>query len=143
MADEQRGSGRTALRDVVAVINTSPDAVDLLKDVLEQAGYLVVSTFTWLVQSGQVDLEAFLRTQQPKVIVYDIAPPYDRNWEVLQHLRQTVLRDYQFVLTSVNCAHVEALVGKDERVYEVVGKPHDLDAIVRAVKEAMRARPTR
>ena len=55
----------------------------------------------------------------------------------------TVLRDYQFVLTSVNCAHVEGLVGKDEHVYEVVGKPHDLDLIVRAVKEAMRARPTR
>jgi CheY-like chemotaxis protein len=95
------------------------------------------------VQSGQVDLEAFLRTQRPKVIVYDIAPPYDRNWEMLQHLRQTVLRDYQFVLTTVNRTHVESMVGKDERIYEVVGKPHDLDAIVRAVKEATRSRPTR
>jgi hypothetical protein len=48
-----------------------------------------------------------------------------------------------FVLTSTNVAHVEALVGDDERVYEVVGKPHDLDAIVRATKEAARTRPTR
>ena len=130
-------------RHVVAIINTSPDAVDLVKDVLEQAGFLVASTFTWLVQAGQIDLEAFLRTHQPNVIVYDIAPPYERNWDILQNLRRTVLQNYQFVLTSVNRAHVEALVGKDERIYEVVGKPHDLDAIVRAVKEAVRSRPTR
>jgi CheY-like chemotaxis protein len=136
-------SSRAGHRDVLAIINTSPDAVELLRHVLEQAGFLVASTFTWLVQSGQVDLDAFLRTHQPKVIIYDLAPPYERNWDALQNLRSTVLKDYQFVLTSVNCAQVEALVGKDERIYEVVGKPHDLDAIVRAVKEAVRSRPTR
>ena len=42
---------------------------------LEQAGFLVVSTFTWLIQGGKVDIEALLRTHQPKVIVYDIAAP--------------------------------------------------------------------
>jgi hypothetical protein len=58
-------------------------------------------------------------------------------------MRQTILAGYRFVLTSVNIRHVESLVGADERVYEVVGKPHDLDIIVRATKEAARARPTR
>ena len=50
---------------VVAVINTSPDTVDLLKDAIEQAGFLVVSTFTWQVASGAVNLESFLHTHQP------------------------------------------------------------------------------
>jgi hypothetical protein len=84
-----------------------------------------------------------LRINVPKVIVYDIAPPYERNWAYLQHLRRTVLDGYRFVLTSVNVKHVERLVGSDERVYEVVGTPHDLDQIVRATKEAAKARPTR
>ena len=129
--------------DAVAVINTTPDAVDLLKDVLEQAGFLVITAFTWAIQNGTVDLKGLLQTYQPKVIVYDIAPPYERNWMHFLHLRETVLKGYRFVLTSVNVRHVESLVGADERVYEVVGKPHDLDAIVRAIKEAVRARPTR
>lgn len=129
--------------DLVMVINTSPDAVDLLKDALERAGFVVVSTFTWLVQGGKVDLEALLRSHQPRVIVYDIAPPYDRNWAFFLYLREHALKNFRFVLTSVNVAHVERLAGRDERIYEVVGKPHDLGEIVRATKEASRARPTR
>jgi hypothetical protein len=35
------------------------------------------------------------------------------------------------------------VVGRDEHVYEIVGKPIDLEEIVRAVKEASRARATR
>ena len=131
-------------RDVVAVIDTNPDTVDLLKDTLEQAGFLVVSTYTWLAAKGELDLEAFLRTHQPVVIVYDIAPPYDRNWAFLQHLRQTLLKEYRFVLTTPNAKQVERLVGtRDERVYEVVGESEDLGRIVTAVKEASKARPTR
>jgi DNA-binding response OmpR family regulator len=130
-------------RDAIAVINTSPDAVDLLKDAIEQAGFLVVSTFTWMVANGQVDLDAFLRTHRPVVVVYDVAAPYDRNFQFLQHLRETVLEPYRLVLTSPNIEHVEKMVGRDERVYEVVGREGDLGEIVRAVREAARARPTR
>ena len=129
--------------DAVLIINTTPDAIDLIKDVLEHVGFIVASTTTWAVQSGAVNLEALLKVNAPKVIVYDIAPPYERNWAYLQHLRTTVLKDYQFVLTSVNVKHVERLAGVDERVYEVVGTPHDLDQIARATKEAAKARPTR
>jgi DNA-binding response OmpR family regulator len=128
--------------DVVAVINSTPDAVDLVKDVLEQAGFLVVSAFTWDIQAGRSDLKSMIETHQPKVIIYDIAPPYERNWAFLQHLRTTVLTQQRFVLTSMNVKHVERLVGRDERVYEIVGKPHDLDEIVRATREALRARDT-
>ena len=48
---------------VVAVINTSPDTVDLLKDVLERAGMLVVTAFTHDIRDGHVNVEDFLRTQ--------------------------------------------------------------------------------
>ena len=129
--------------DIVAVINTAPDTVDLLKDALERAGFVVVSTYTHAIRDGEVNLEAFLRTHQPKVIVYDLAPPYERNWAFFQSLRQTVMRDCRFVLTSVNSAQVERLVRNDQRVYEVVGHQEDLDALVQATREAARARDTR
>jgi hypothetical protein len=47
------------------------------------------------------------------------------------------------VLVSVNERRALEVVGRDETVYEVVGEPQDIDAVVRAVKEASRARPTR
>jgi DNA-binding NtrC family response regulator len=129
---------------VVAVINTSPDTVDLLRDVLEAAGLVAVTGYTYDISSGKLDLERFLRVHRPEVVLYDVAPPYDRNWRLLQHLRNTVLSGYRLVLTTTNVARVEALVGAhDEKVYEVVGKAEDLDAIVRATREALRARDVR
>jgi CheY-like chemotaxis protein len=128
---------------VAAVINTSPDTVDLLKDALERAGFIVVTSYTHDIRDGTLDVEAFLRVHRPHVIVYDIAPPYDRNWEFLQHLRTSVMSGFRFVLTTTNPGRIEALANRDEKVYEVVGKADDLEAIVRATKEAARARDTR
>lgn len=128
---------------VAAVINTTPDTVDLLKDALEQAGLLVVTGYTHDIRDGTLNLQSFLATHSPDVIVYDLAPPYDRNWAFLQHLRNTALSGYRFVLTTTNRRYVEGLVGRDERIYEVVGKAEDLDPIVQAVREAVRARDAR
>ena len=128
--------------DVIAVINTSPDTVDLLTDALERAGFLVVSSYTHDIRDGKVDLQAFLRVHQPKVIVYDVAPPYERSWEFLTHLRRTVFAGCRFVITSPNAERVARLIGKDERVYEVVGHDDDLAEVVRATREAAKARPT-
>lgn len=130
-------------RAVVAIINTSPDTVALLKDLLERAGFIVVSSYTHDIRSGAIDLAAFLRTHEPAVILYDIAPPYERNWQFLQHLRGSILAGYRFVLTTTNPSRVEPLVGRDEHVYEVVDKDGDLDAILRATREAVRARAVR
>ena len=53
------------------------------------------------------------------------------------------MKDRKIVLTSVNRRHVERLAGRDETIYEIVGKPLDLNRLVRAVKEASRQRPSR
>lgn len=149
VAEETRSTGviettsRTAFREVVAVINTSPDTVGLLKELLERAGFMVVNTYTYDIRDGSIDLEAFLRTHRPRVILYDIAPPYERNWQLLQQLRQTTLAGYQFVLTTTNPARVEPFVKGDEQIYEVVDKAGSLDEILRATREAARSRSVR
>lgn len=115
----------------------------MLRVVLQQAGFIVASAFTYQLRDGIVDLSAFMRQHDPDVIVYDVAPPYESNWALLSRLRANpAMRDRQFVITSTNAAYVQKIAGNDQRVYEIVGKPVDLDEIVRATKEAVRSRPT-
>jgi hypothetical protein len=90
-----------------------------------------------------VDIENFVRTHAPRVIVYDVAPPYEADWALLQHIRSfEALSRCRFVLTSPNVAHVHRLAGRDEQIYEIVGKPHDIGEFVGAVLQAVKARPT-
>lgn len=128
----------------VAVVNTSPDTIELLRVPLERAGFLVVSCYTHDIRDGKLDFAAFVRTHDPVVIAYDIAPPYVRNTKLYQHVRgMDAVKDRQFVLTGTNARQVQKLIGRDEKVYEVVDSKEDIDNIVRAIKDASRARPTR
>ncbi len=129
---------------VVAIVNTNPDLVRMLRMALERAGFIVFEIFIEDIKLGAADVDSFLSQHNPKVIVYDLAPPYDVNWRFLDHLRTaTDFRDRQFVLTSVNVRNAEEVVKGDESVYEIVGEDKDIAEVVRAVREASRARPTR
>src|SRR5438093_283880 len=100
---------------VVAVFNTSPDIVDMLRRAFEPAGIVVVSVLTYQVREGAVDVEQFLTEHDPAVVVYDIAPPYDGNWALFLHIRELpAMRNRKIVLTSANRRQVEKLAGRDE-----------------------------
>jgi len=76
----------------------------------------VVTQFTHQIREGVVDLDHFLTAHYPDVIVYDIAPPYDANGALFQHLRTLpAMKDRKIVLTSVNRRHVERLTVRPSR----------------------------
>jgi DNA-binding response OmpR family regulator len=123
--------------DVVAIFNTSEDTTDILRIVFEQAGFVAVTAFTNRLRDGEIDLEHFMRQYQPKVIVYDIAVPYEQNWRLFEHIRAApACAGVAFVLTTTNARHVRKLAG-DEELHEIVGKPYDLNEIVSSVKLAI------
>jgi DNA-binding response OmpR family regulator len=125
----------------IAVINSTTDITDLLRTALEQSGFVVVTALTPEIRDGHVDFELFMRQHHPRVVVFDIAPPYEANFRLFEHLAaMPSVRDSQFVLTSTNRKHVEQLGGLHQRVYEIIGKPFDIAEIVGAVREATRAR---
>jgi DNA-binding NtrC family response regulator len=128
----------------VAVINTTRDIIDLLRIALEQAGFVVVTALTPELRDGHVDFDRMMRDHEPRVIVYDIAPPYDPNFRLFEHFAaKPSAKSVHFVLTSTNVRHVEQLGTLHQKVYEIVGKPFDIGEIVDAVNEAMHARPVR
>ena len=129
---------------VVAVVNTNPDLVRLLRVNLESAGYIVIVIHIEDIKTAVGDVEATIERHDPRVIIYDIVPPYDVNWRFFDHLRCTkAFQGRHFVLTTVNISQVQRIVGKESVVYEVVGEASDIQQVVRAVKEATRARPIR
>jgi DNA-binding response OmpR family regulator len=125
---------------VVVLFNRNPDALVPLARLLESAGFDVVSAHIPEVRDGRCDADGIMERHDPAVIVYDIDPPYEENWDNFQVCRATSMRDRRFVITSANPAYVQRLAGRDERIYEIVDEPWDLDNIVDAVKEAARAR---
>ncbi|HJQ21992.1 MAG TPA: hypothetical protein VJ867_16730 [Gemmatimonadaceae bacterium] len=128
----------------VAIVNTNPDLVRLLRFSLEAAGFVVFIMHIEDMRVGMTNIGSMLREHDPRVVIYDVAPPYDSNWNFLKHLREhTDFKGRKFVLTSMNVDRLHQVVRDDEHVYEIVGQRDDLDEIVRAVKEASRARPTR
>lgn len=129
---------------VVAILNTNDDIVELLRAGVERAGLVAVSAHVDDIRRGRSSLNDFIREHDPIVIVYDVAPPYESSWRYLELLRQAPnMRGRQFVVTSANMARAKELGGAGENVYEIVGKPYDIDALVDVVREAVRARPVR
>jgi len=122
---------------VVAVFNTSPDIIDLLRFVFEHAGFVTICAMTFHLRDGSTSLDEFVTQHQPDVVVYDIAPPYEENRRLLEHMANTpALRDRPMVLTTTNAVHVRKLAG-DRQLFEIIGKPYDLEQIVNAVRKAL------
>jgi DNA-binding NtrC family response regulator len=123
---------------VIAVFNSNEDIVEMLRIALENAGFLVVTGHIPDVIRGSFDIQRFVAQHDPRVILYDIAPPYERNWQFLQHLRHMAeVANRRFVLTSTHAARVrEFATAKDEMILEILGKPYDIEEIVDAVREA-------
>jgi CheY-like chemotaxis protein len=125
----------------VAVLNANDDVVELLRLVFEQRGYAVVSTHVDSIKRGEVDIGAFARQHRPAVVVYDIPPPYDRQWTFMTHMAaMPEFAGVPFVLTTTNERRLNEIIGTDTPVLEIVGKPYDLDQIVQAVEAATQSK---
>ena len=128
----------TSAPPVVAVLNSNDDTVEMLAMMLEAEGMVAVTAHVSDLRRGKFDFGGFVSEHDPKVIIYDIPPPYDRSWLFFAHLRGLPsMRGRNFVLTSNNPQRVQQIAHPDQPVYEIIGKPYDMQMIIDAVRKAL------
>ncbi|HWE23016.1 MAG TPA: response regulator [Myxococcales bacterium] len=122
---------------VVAIFNTNPEVLDLVREALQDAGYATVVAHVDDLKRGRIDLVQFVEQHHPDCIVYDVAPPYDTNWTFLRLMRNSkVMQGRAFVVTTTNKKALDELIGPSD-VVELLCKPYDLEQIVQSVTNAL------
>jgi len=130
----------TESKYVVALFNASDDTVEMVQRMLDAAGvHCLVGCHFADLRKGNVDFVRYLAQHDPKVVVFDISPPYEENWAFFKTLRDAkTMTGRGLVLTTTNKDRLDEVVGGDSTALEVVGKPYDLKQIMRAIDEAAR-----
>jgi len=129
--DPRKETMADSTRYTVAIFNASDDTVEMLQTQLSLCGCRAIPGKADDVKSGELDLLQFLSTHRPDGIIWDIAPPYQRNWNFFKLLRSArPLEHCHIVLTTTHKQHLDTLAGQDTGAIEIVGKPYDLQLIV-------------
>jgi DNA-binding response OmpR family regulator len=127
----------------VAVMNTSKEVTDMILEVLKIEGFSTCFVFTHQLKKDEGYFDEYLENNTPQVIIYDIAIPYEENYVLFKRLRsRKSAKGIPFVLTTINKKALEKLVGKTP-AFEIIGKPFDLEELIKAVRSASRSHKTK
>ncbi len=122
---------------MIAVINMHVEIVDMLQLALEDEGFRSVGRTIPELERGDQSLLGFLDEHDPRVIIYDVSPPYPENWERFQTAREVqVFRGRTVMLTTTDHDSLERLIGPTES-FVIFSKPFELGALLDAVREAV------
>jgi len=122
----------------ILVFNTNQDIVDMLRLALGEEGYRVGAYHVTQFRSGETDVIEVLERDTPRVVIFDVAPPYQANWAFYRLVSASASGQrvrWLVTTTNVRALHEEAGDAAPDNPIEVWGKPYDLELIVARVKE--------
>ena len=130
---------------IVALFNASDDTIDMVQKLLTASGR--DQTLIWChfadLRKGIVDFGKYIDKHNPEVVIFDLSPPYDENWQFFKTMRDDdVMKGRGIVLTTTNKNRLDEVLGEDSHALEVVGKPFDLQQIDVAIKTETRKAET-
>jgi DNA-binding NtrC family response regulator len=122
----------------LAIINTSVEFAELLRDTLEDEGLGRAAVgYVHQFKRREEDVGAFLTRHDPAVVIFDVAVPYEENWRYFQEARALPeARGRRFITTTTNRAALEGFVGPNDAI-EIIGKPFDLEQLIDTVRRAL------
>jgi hypothetical protein len=124
----------------VAVFNGRQEFIDKVCVGLHDVGYVTSSAHLKTIQSGALDLVAFIALHKPELIVYDLPRPYESHWNFLRLLQETKsLRGVIWVLTTTDKKAVEAAEGASDIIEVIFGEPYGVGDVIDAVRKKLPA----
>ncbi len=120
-------------RPTVAVLNNIEDLVRMFAELLRGAGYEVVTAMLADARRGEVDLVAFLKEHDPRVVVYDVSFPYVMNWTMLEGLRDRGALDGRGILVTTPNRRAMRDLLRVEDVLEISGLPEEYSKLIEQV----------
>jgi hypothetical protein len=107
----------------------------------EAQGFVTARARLADIQSGALDLIAFVKEHKPVALVYDIPRPYEANCNVLRLLlRETdSLQRLIWVITTTNKEALERAVPNANAIEIALGKPYAVDEVIDAVRKGLHA----
>jgi DNA-binding NarL/FixJ family response regulator len=123
---------------LVAIFNSRREVIEAVRSALENEGFATVTARLAEIQSGMLDLVAFIQAHDPDVIVYDLPRPYESQWNFLRLLKETnSLKDRAWVVTTTDKKALVAAVAAASVVEIIVGQPYGASDVVDAVRVAL------
>ena len=125
---------------LVAVINSSEDAIAAIAMALEDAGFATRTAHVSDFRDDDAKLAEFL-AGRTDIVLWDVAWPYSRNWEHLQRVRP-MLTDggRRLLVTTTNREALDRFVGSTDAI-EILSKPFSIDALIASIKDLEKPRP--
>ena len=121
----------------IAVFNDSAPTLGTLAKWFEIHGYGVVTAQLSMMRQVFTSIERVVLSYRPAAVVFDLAMPYEANWDFCEVVRlMPAFAGVPIVLTTGNKVALEHLVGPTSAL-QIVGKRDDLNALLRAVGDAI------
>jgi hypothetical protein len=125
-------SVRKTVEGLVALFNASDDTVDMIAKLLTESGSN--QTLIWCrfadLKKGIVNFDTYMGDHNPEVVIFDLSPPYDENWQFFTTMRDAhTMQGRGAVLTTTNKQRLDEIVGEDSHALEAVGRRQDLQEI--------------
>jgi DNA-binding response OmpR family regulator len=119
-------------RQHIFIVNSSPDFLDIARDLLQEERYNV--TTTNFVPDTFDQIEAIT----PSLLIVDVAVGDQAGWDLLERLGTTAsVRDIPVIVVSTTSRYLDIVRKNPTRfaAQRLLQKPFNLDDLMRAVEE--------
>jgi CheY-like chemotaxis protein len=130
MADKAIRPARLKL----AVLNNSHQVLRLVCKWFQERGHHCATAVVADMPEAHIQVEQFISSIKPDVVIYDVALPYFSSWDLLAAIRELPsMKSQKFVVTTPNKKQLDRAVKRPTPAVELTGQQADMERLLKLV----------